>query len=345
MQRHWDFTEFGDKVRWVCMGMLEQKAIRTFYTNQTEIANSSRPAMPDPASFLSSQESNKESFGPFFRNSDSAGKGTDIDLWASCVYIFFRTSLRIYLLDGMEYSVSLPFIVRQAWPLCPHGVLMQREIDDKEIEEAELADELPLPSLFTLTSPMAELQALGLASKMTITAQKAWDVHSCIEQPTLPADEMVIGVGDIRVPLSSEPIIITVNVRASRLSIWHYAFTNPVLSSSAHGDSMEHEQAGLQIADGGSSAPSEHQPSHVRSTTGPLPQDNNVEMKGVSAEAPAGLETRHDPLMPSKVILMSFHNSVTEDVVEQLILGSLHTFTHDLACRVSFASRPCALLI
>ncbi|KAJ7055665.1 hypothetical protein C8F01DRAFT_1319594 [Mycena amicta] len=60
------------------------------------------------------------------------------------------------LKNGLDYTFSLPFIVRKAWPLYPHGIMIQRNIEREELEEAALAGEPLLPTIFSLTSPFAE---------------------------------------------------------------------------------------------------------------------------------------------------------------------------------------------
>ncbi len=58
---------------------------------------------------------------------------------------------------------SLPFIVRRAWPLHPHGVIIQQVLAPTEVEEAELTGDKALPTVFSLISPLAEATVVNHA--------------------------------------------------------------------------------------------------------------------------------------------------------------------------------------
>ena len=80
----------------------------------------------------------RTTFGPFERAEQERRREIEPESRVRATFVFLRSVGWIYLLNGIEYTFSLPFIVRRAWPLYPHGVIIQRVLAPTEVEEAEL---------------------------------------------------------------------------------------------------------------------------------------------------------------------------------------------------------------
>jgi anaphase-promoting complex subunit 1 len=233
IQRYWDFKDQDETVRWACKGKLEQTSSEAPLNN-----HASRPepsATPKSHSITSSTDitSPESNFGPFWKWRAENRKRPGLPLAVDAVYIFLRTSLRIFLMDGTDFTVSLPFTVRKAWAIWPHGVMIQRTVDRKEVEEAEALDEYLLPSLFTLTSPFVELASVGItngivgtpgSTKMVLVDEEDLS-NRALE--SVEATEMVVHVGD-HWAKTPETVVVTVDSASSKLSIWRYAAIPPV---------------------------------------------------------------------------------------------------------------------
>lgn len=114
----------------------------------------------EPSSSSSTGE--RDTFIPFTRARQSRQKISEPTTVSRAVFVFLQSFGKVYLSDGIDCTFSLPFIVRKAWPLYPHGVLLQRVLDRVEIEEAEINGDFTLPTLFTITNPFSEPRAVGL---------------------------------------------------------------------------------------------------------------------------------------------------------------------------------------
>ncbi|KDQ24110.1 hypothetical protein PLEOSDRAFT_1048772 [Pleurotus ostreatus PC15] len=130
----------------------------------------------------------RPTFGPFARHSATAERPEHIqhaatkDLRIRAIYVFLRFTAHIIPISSAawnaeahkhlppnvwdslsdSYSFALPFVARAAWPLYPHGVLVQRVLEDSEIEDAKSSGEEVLPTLFTVTKAFTELGSVGV---------------------------------------------------------------------------------------------------------------------------------------------------------------------------------------
>ncbi|KAJ3925494.1 MAG: hypothetical protein NXY57DRAFT_53240 [Lentinula lateritia] len=81
----------------------------------------------------------RPTFGPFFyANQKSGPPPGKRDSNVSAVFVFLRSIGKVYFDSRFEHTFSLPFIVRNAWPVTPHGLLIQRVLEPAELYEAEL---------------------------------------------------------------------------------------------------------------------------------------------------------------------------------------------------------------
>lgn len=228
LRKRWDFSLDGETVRYACLGWIEQKD-SSYSTSSTSFQNS-KGGPTD----LMEEKLRHPAFGPFSWSSRhkfrEAKRHSQVN--RAC-FIFLRTAARIFVLNGNSYTVALPFLVRRAWAAYPHGVIMQRCIDSRELEEAATSDDPPLPSLFSLTSPFTEISAIGLSKDLPIhTGVEPGNAEYDEEQSrhtlvTVPATETVVWVSPFSRYGSSENLAASVDVEARKLSIWRYAYIPP----------------------------------------------------------------------------------------------------------------------
>lgn len=138
----------------------------------------------------------------------------------------------MYLVDGTDYTFSLPFIVRRVWPVSPHGVMMQRVLEPSELIEAETNGEEVLPTIFTLTSPFSEAAAVGhTAGILNATRElpatlKDEEEHLTKPLRSIPPTEMIVWVSHWSL-VAGACFVVTVDVKKTLLSIWHYVHIKP----------------------------------------------------------------------------------------------------------------------
>ncbi len=225
MVKRWSFDEEGESIQWACLGELEQQT-----------GTPSKIPLDNPKT---EEGTDRPTFGPFSRYQTDAqaecGPGEPIP----AVFVFLRTTCRIYLLNGVEYSCSMPFVVRRAWPVLPHGVIVQRVLESSELIDAENTGEDVLPTIFTITSPFTEPVAVGLTSGILegppgipATLKDEYE-HSTKPLKSIPPTEMIISVSH-RSFANDTNIIVTMSVEKRLLSIWRYVFIKPKTSPASY---------------------------------------------------------------------------------------------------------------
>ncbi|TFY77780.1 hypothetical protein EWM64_g6232 [Hericium alpestre] len=222
IQKQWSFDHEGQTVQWACIGWLEQ-----FDTVTSRGPGKSSPDSPDePGKGKSGRDS---TFGPFARAAQDRKTNVQSPSRMRAVFVFLRSIGKIYLENGVEHSFSLPFIVRSAWPLHPHGVLLHRVQDFTELQEAQLSGDETLPTLFSLTSPLSEATIVALADPVSADPSPSptspTDERKDVDQPVSPK-EIVVWVSR-RDTNQDYDLIVTMNPESRRLSIWRYEYVRP----------------------------------------------------------------------------------------------------------------------
>ena len=130
-------------------------------------------------------------------------------------------------MNGLEHTFYLPFIVRQAWAMSPHGIMMQRVLEPNELEEAQASGDELLPTLFTMVNPFAEASTVGVTSQIKdgkpVTLQDK-DLDKSTE--SMSAHEHVLWVSP-QLGDSLSSIVVTLNSDTKSLSIWRYTYVHP----------------------------------------------------------------------------------------------------------------------
>src|SRR6266404_292585 len=227
IQKQWSFTHEGQPVQWACAGWLQQPgaviASRSsgHYTNES---NSGYFRECDRDSHT------RNTFGPFDRAEQERRREVEPESQVRAIFVFLRSVGWIYLSNGIEYTFSLPFIVRKAWPLYPHGVIIQRVLPPTEMEEAELTGDEALPTVFSLISPLAEATVVDHAANivggfhsvpLSLVHNDRYD-SGHISEP-LSTGEAIIWVSCQGHGEDSD-LLVTVHPERRQLTVWRYAY-------------------------------------------------------------------------------------------------------------------------
>lgn len=156
--RKWTLEEEDQDIQWACKGLLELTAGITDGLNPSFSSISSEE--------VEASSSNSSAFSRFAESTKARQRAITPPKRVPAIYVFLRSLGRIFTETGEEYTFNLPFLVRRAWPLRPHGVLIQREISEFEEKESARTGEPLLPTLFSLHDPFAELKVVGLAERI-----------------------------------------------------------------------------------------------------------------------------------------------------------------------------------
>ncbi|KAI0315112.1 hypothetical protein OF83DRAFT_1133590 [Amylostereum chailletii] len=223
--KHWTFKDELEAVQWACNGWLEQAGILSSSRNTahyTSEIHAGPSRQPDP--------SERQTFGPFARAEQQRKKEVEQGSRVRATFVFLRSIGKIYLENGLEYTFSLPFIVQRAWPLHPFGVMIQRILEDTELHEAELLGDEALPTIFSLTSPLAEATVVGLAKEIrggfhsTPVTLGPDDQDELLH--TIPPKEEIVTVTQRTIHDDSD-IVVTIDFERRRLTVWQYAYIKP----------------------------------------------------------------------------------------------------------------------
>ena len=224
IRKKWSFEGEGQIIQWACVGWFEQpstlaspSAARSAHYTSSDIQDET--VLPDPKQ--------RPTFGPFTRAEQERELLKDSTTRYRAVFVFLRGLGRIFFMNGLEYTFYLPFVVRRAWPLAPHGVIVQRLLEPGEFEEAAVSKDEPLPTTFAMVDPFAEASAVGLTAFIKNGRPSALDEHEPgTPIATIPAQEHLLWVsGNEADPL--EQLALTLNMERNQLSVWHYTYVDP----------------------------------------------------------------------------------------------------------------------
>ncbi|KAI0688498.1 hypothetical protein BC835DRAFT_1284508 [Cytidiella melzeri] len=221
--KRWIFKTEGQPVQCACIGWFEQSS-SVFsssasksgnYTEEEEVLDA---FIPDP--------DQRPTFGPFSRQTRDSKSQSDPGIRSRAVFVFLRSIGKVYVLNGLEYTFHLPFIVRSAWALSPHGIMLQRLLDKSEVEEAKLSGDELLPTLFTMVNPFAEAAVVGLGYTIKDGLPIPLEDADSEKAPgSIPAQEEVLWVSS----RSSEPtdhLFVTLDKGSQTITVWRYVFVH-----------------------------------------------------------------------------------------------------------------------
>lgn len=232
IRKKWDFTEGRQRIQWACIGHIDQPAsiVAISSTSPARYTSDLHAGPPPPK-----DPSERPSFGPFATIQQEPKRDVELGSRPRAIYVFFRNMGKVFLANGIEYTFNLPFVARKAWPVFPHGVIIQRILDPTEIEEANLSGDPPLPTIFSFTNPFAEVTAIGLINHIyggfrqlpvSLRPLDALDTSSPSDHERIPPHEVVVWVSQ-RGPYTSDDVILTLDLETRVMTVWRYAYVKP----------------------------------------------------------------------------------------------------------------------
>jgi anaphase-promoting complex subunit 1 len=242
MQKQWNLDGEGQPIQWACVGLYQ---LTTPVDSRS--SHSAARYTSDNDGTSSSDDSHKSTFGLFTLAQREQEREIERAALCPAVFVFLRSIGKIFLLNGIEYTFSLPFIVRKAWALYPHGVMIQRVLDPTEVEEAELSGDTTLPTIFSVTSPFSEAASVGLTagilggSGLVPDTLKDEDENTTRPLKSVPATETILWVSH-RGPEASDDVLVTVDVEKHQLTIWRYVYIKPKDTPLPLGRSKAHKR-------------------------------------------------------------------------------------------------------
>lgn len=223
VRKKWSFEEEEQPVQWACVGTFEVPASVANMVRSGQYTSEDQDYQETPMH----DENQRPTFGPFSRLRDEAKGEHEPPLRCRAVFVFLRSVGRVFFMNGLEHTFYLPFIVRRAWALAPHGILMQRVLEPNELEEVKASGDELLPTLFTMVNPFAEASTVGLTSSIKDhmpVALKESDPEKQTE--SMPAHEHILWTSS---PSSDamENVVVSINSTTKMLSVWRYTYIHP----------------------------------------------------------------------------------------------------------------------
>ncbi|KAH9056800.1 hypothetical protein EDB87DRAFT_1579082 [Lactarius vividus] len=227
IQKQWSFTHEGQPVQWACAGWIQQPGAVIASRSSGHYTNDAH------SGYFRERERDsrtRTTFGPFDQAEQERRREVEPESQVRAIFVFLRSVGWIYLSNGIEYTFSLPFIVRKAWPLYPHGVIIQRVLEPTEVQEAELTGDETLPTVFSLISPLAEATVVDHAANIIggfhsvpLTLVHDDDYDSDHVSEPLSAGEVIIWVS-CRGHGEDSDLLVTVHPERRQLTVWRYAY-------------------------------------------------------------------------------------------------------------------------
>ncbi|KAI0743730.1 hypothetical protein C8Q80DRAFT_1272379 [Daedaleopsis nitida] len=228
LSKKWSFE---DPIQWACIGWLYQSSLLNSHTPSTPAFYRENPSDKLPPEV---DPDERPTFGAFARAQMDNKREDAQDERLKAVFIFIRGTAKIYMDNGLEFTLSLPFTVQRAWPVEPHGLFIQRVVEGWEIEELKDPEEDRMATIFTMTSPFAEPAAIGLTDGVkggfaSIPLEMKPDYAS--EPTPIPPEERILWVSQQAWKLTDK-LFVTLNAELNRITIWRYVYAPPPPSSS-----------------------------------------------------------------------------------------------------------------
>ncbi|THH30259.1 hypothetical protein EUX98_g3917 [Antrodiella citrinella] len=221
IRRRWSFQNENQPVQWACFGYLEHP--HSVYVTPTIRTDHQTDDFPDD--FHIPDPNQRPTFGPFARLQKETKPGKVPPAPTRAILIFLRSKGKIFYANGMEYTFDLPFIVRKAWPLHPHGVAVQRILENNELEESKLSGDPPLPTIFAILNPISEPSLVGLAGGLVglDSAPASLKQSGATKMQSIPAQEHVVWISNPGGRVADQ-LMVTLDPESRRLTLWRYAY-------------------------------------------------------------------------------------------------------------------------
>ena len=222
---------FADPVQWACIGWLFQSSLVHTSTPSTPAYYREDPSEKVP---LDIDPNERPTFGAFARARMENKREEDREERTKGVFVFVRGQAKIYMDNGSEHTLNLPFIVQRAWPVEPHGLFIQRVVEGWELDEIRQSGQAGITTIFTLTSPFSEPATIGLTDGIkgdygAFPLELKPDY--CSEPVSIPPEERIIWVSQHAWKLTDK-LLVTLNAELNRVTVWRYVYAPPPPSSS-----------------------------------------------------------------------------------------------------------------
>ncbi|KAI6017045.1 hypothetical protein EDC04DRAFT_2902833 [Pisolithus marmoratus] len=224
IRRKWDFVEEEQSIQYACLGRFAHS------TEATGPVHGSAHYTTSKEEYTHTGPAGDALFGPFHAINEDKLKNELAQEVVPAVFVFLRSIGKVFLSTGVDYTFSLPFLVRKAWPLYPHGVLIQRVLEPAEIEEARFTGDTLLPTIFSITNAFAEPAAIGITAGIVggrgDTPISLSDEDEQCSKPlaAVSASEEVVWVSTHN---SNIDVLITFNEEIRQLVVWRYTYVKP----------------------------------------------------------------------------------------------------------------------
>jgi anaphase-promoting complex subunit 1 len=240
-KRRWHFEDERQGVTAACFAWLEGSKMSP---DSPRPSSRRLPTIKVPPKLVRSGQSSPSAFGPFTHLSYTnplSGVSSPADEMhpnhMRVICIFLRDIGHIYSLDGLEFTLNIPFTIHRVWEILPVGILLQAALTDADETEVRSRGMPMMPSLYSLTSPFDELRAIVFASEIIGGFQCAKPgrplpgPHPRINRDTSPIplvkwhDKILyVSPNSMVNPTSPDRILVTLNPRGMTLKIFRYVY-------------------------------------------------------------------------------------------------------------------------
>ncbi|KAF8305830.1 hypothetical protein DL93DRAFT_2172426 [Clavulina sp. PMI_390] len=191
---------------------------------------------PSEASFAKRQPTllSPDTFGPFalLRHSEQLKRNTGADLRPKlCICIFRRDIAFIHSLDGLEFTINMPFAVARVWRLAPVGLMFFAAGFNpigSQTGASSLHPASSPPLVYSLLSPYDEIRPVHESIIST-------DDSDTFESPLSPHDEiMSISAPRYTIGAPDPSLVLVFNAKKHILRVLSYELQHPKHSTSLH---------------------------------------------------------------------------------------------------------------
>lgn len=236
-QRRWTFFD-DQSIAGACFAWLDSSKLGQYHASLTSFRRSAS---------LSSKVSNvakqTKTFGPFTHlgvvsslQPASPQPAKDAP-HTRVICIFLHDIGHFYSMDGLEFTINLPFTVKRVWEVLPVGVLLQAALSASDESECRRRGTPMMPLLYSITSPFDEPRAIVFASQicggmgctslgLPLPEDHPHIVRSADPIPPIKWNDQVIYVSpDNHLnPAGPDSLIVTLDSSARLLKLFRYVY-------------------------------------------------------------------------------------------------------------------------
>ncbi|KAF8335694.1 uncharacterized protein EI90DRAFT_2969281 [Cantharellus anzutake] len=220
-KRRWAFADHHQTVTGVCFAWLDGSKLEQY---RAPPSSSHRPASLSLKAARVAKQAG--TFSPFTHldvisslNSRS-NRSTCPTSHIRVICIFLRDIGYFYSMDGLEFTINLPFTVKRVSELLPVGVLLHAALNVSDEKESRKRGSPMMPLLYSITSPFDEPRPIIFASEII-------GGMSCAPPGRSPSDDLprIVYSPDLTPSLNGTTILIaTLDAEAVSLRLFRYVY-------------------------------------------------------------------------------------------------------------------------